>query len=170
MLQARIEELGSAILNLKGDIIYIDGFYNCDRLMDYLNGINCIMSKGIYDYQELDYSRIQDNCLFIIKKDNRELKRYQFIPLFKGIVKYKNVTNGNNISRTFTVRHCHFSNQYNLIIFDEDNNKQSLVFNSMQEFRLSFENMFSGYKLYTPKNKRIWEGLDCMLNDEILLF
>lgn len=60
LLQERIEEMGSAVLNCVEDKIYITGFYNCNRLYDWLNGIDCYQSKGIYEKCDLDFSRIRD--------------------------------------------------------------------------------------------------------------
>lgn len=159
LLQQRIEELGSAILNRKGDRVHIIGFYNRERLMDYLNGINCFKSKGLYDEADLDYSRIQDNCLMILMEDDIEVKRIQYIPIFNGIVKF-NTLGRKTVTRMFSLRRCLYSDQYNIIILDENNEKQSFIYNDIQDVGLDFDKMFFNYKLYGLDNKRIKEGFD----------
>lgn len=164
LLQARIEELGSAILNFKGNIVYIDGFYNRERLLDYLSGSQCRMSQGLYDYEDLDYSRIQDNCMMIIKQEDKEFKRYQYVPFFKGIVKYIN-SEKKNASRIFTLRKCLYSQRYNIIISDEKSKKQSIGFTNIQDLKRNFETLYPGYKLYNLDNKKIKEGFDQFRED-----
>lgn len=90
LLQERIEELGSAIIHYNEKNVYIEGFYRSDRLMDWLNGSDCWQSKGIYDKQDVDYSRVLDDALIIVMQDDREIIRYQFKPFFRGVVKFTN--------------------------------------------------------------------------------
>ena len=50
MLQERIAELGSAILEIKGEKVHILGFMSTERLNDYMEtGSKCFYSQGIYD-------------------------------------------------------------------------------------------------------------------------
>lgn len=159
LLQNRIEELGSAIIDFKENRVYVDGFYNSERLMDYLNGSQCRMSQGLYDFEELDYSRLQDNSLMIVKRNGTEIKRFQYKPFFKGIMKYKN-SEKKNISRIFSLRKCLYSQQFNVIISDEDGKKQSIVFKDIPDLKISFGKMYPGYRLYGLDNKGIKEGFD----------
>ncbi|MDD2422417.1 MAG: hypothetical protein PHU78_09830 [Heliobacteriaceae bacterium] len=159
LLQQRIEELGSAIINYRGNLVHIDAFYNSDRLLDYLGGLNCIQSVGLYDYEEIDYSRIKDNCLLIVKQDDKEVKRFRYAPIFKGTVKFSN-PDKKSMTRVFTLRKCLYSKRYNMIILDENNEKLSIVYENMQDVESNFEKMFLNYKLYGLDNKIIKEGFD----------
>lgn len=159
LLQERIEELGSAILNTKGDHVYITGFYNSDRLFDWLNGIDCWQSKGLYDKCELDFFKIKDNAIFIVMEDDLEIKKFQFVPLFKGLIQYDD-SEKKTRKRTFTLRKCQYSGQYNVMFLDENNEKQSLAFEYMLEIESYLLKNFRNYRLYTLDNKVIKEGFD----------
>lgn len=155
MLQDVIEELGSAIVNHKGGKVYVDGFYSSDRLKDWLDGLNCRFSQGLFDEEEVDYSRIQDNSLFVIKRDDQEICRYQYRPIFGGIVKYKM----DNINRTrkFVIRRCEYSKQYNIAYFEGDSERVRavIVCNDIDDLLKKFGKVFSNYKLYDKNNRRI---------------
>jgi len=132
LLQKRIEELGSAILNFTGNKVYIIGFYNSARLIDYLHGTNCWQSKGFYDAEEIDCSRAQDDSLIIIMRDNKEIERYQYQPFLRGVVKYRNRDNNRKTTRRiFTLRKCIHTKQYNIIYMNDNNEKQSIVCNDV---------------------------------------
>lgn len=96
LLQLRIEELGSAIININKGKTDIDGFAS-EEMLDYWNkGINCRQSQGQYivnDEKYLDFSRSCDDALMILLKDNIEKARYQYVPLFRGIIKYDSYAN-----------------------------------------------------------------------------
>ena len=66
-LQDRIEELQSGILEIDGNKVNITGYYSKDRLLDYLDkGLDAYFSKGVYDYEKLDFGKVKNNTLFII--------------------------------------------------------------------------------------------------------
>lgn len=158
VLQERIEELGSGILNYKDDKVYITGFYNSARLLDWLNGFDCWQSKGIYDKRELNFSRIKDNALFIVREYDIEVKRFQYVPFFKGSVQFNSADK--TIKRIFTLRKCRFSGQYNIIVSDENNVKQSFVCTTLHDLEFEFMKMFPSPKLYDLNNKVIKEGFE----------
>lgn len=167
-LQDRIEELGSAIINIKGNKVYIMGFYNSERLNDWLNGSDCWQSKGIYDKHEIDFSRAMDNSLIIIMQYDVETIRYQFKPFFKGVIKYTNLQE-TTISRIFTLRKCLYTKQYNIIYFNEINQKKSIVYNNIQALEEGLKELFPNGKFLDANNKTIKEGFNYIRKMELLL-
>jgi len=158
ILQEVIEELGSAIINHKDGKVYVDGFYNSDRLKDWLDGLNCRFSQGLFDEEKLDYSRIQDNSLFIIKRDDQEIYRYQYQLIFSGVVRYK--IYNNNRTRKFVIRQCIYSTQYNIVYFDGDTERVRVVVvcNDKDDLIKKFSTTFPNYRLYDKNDKKI-DGL-----------
>ncbi|HCW54758.1 MAG TPA: hypothetical protein DG753_13715 [Clostridium sp.] len=149
MLQERIEELGSAILDYKDGKVFITGFMSLDRIEDYYNkGVNCFFSKGIYNEEKLNFGKIKTDSLFIILKDEKEVCRYQFSVLKKDIIKYKD-SNNKPKTKTYIVRKCKYTNMYNLIsretlVVDgkktsEEDNK---LFNTVDELKQYFVDAF----------------------------
>lgn len=130
LLQERIEELGSGILEFKNNKIYLTGFLSKERLEDYYyRDINCAFSYGIYDDENLDFSLIKDNTLFLIIKDNKIDNKHMFNPIYKGSFKFK--TEDNKIAtRVFKIRVSEFSNNLNLII-----DKKSLIFENILDLK-----------------------------------
>lgn len=117
MLQERIEELGSAILNFKENKVFLWGFNDPDRLNDYyLNKSYCHCSQGIYSARDLNFGRTKDNALFVLIKDNTEFNRYQFEVLLKDTIKYKNKITNKATSKVYKIRKCKYNNLYNLIL------------------------------------------------------
>ena len=138
LLQERIEELGSAILHIK-DKVYLTGFMSVEKLNDYYNkDIQCYLSKGIYELENLDFSKIKDYVLFIVLKDNVELKKYQFIPIKKGSITYKVLNKKSVLTKVYKIRKCNFSNQYNYVDLDT-----SLLFDNYDDLSNYFTNRFN---------------------------
>lgn len=133
MIQERIKELGSAILNIKNQEIHLTGFMSEERLFDYLvKNKDCRFSEGLYKKKDFDISYIRDNALFIILEDDIEICRYRFDVLKIDTVKYKGEDNKPK-SKVFTIRHCKFSNKYNYKDIDK-----SLLFNSKTDLLFYF--------------------------------
>lgn len=124
-LQNRVNELNSAILNYINNKVHIMGFYNAERLDDYLtkNAKNW-MSIGLYEEEEIDFLNIKNNALFVIQENDIEIKRLQFTKVLKKAVKSK--SKKSNIM--ITIRKDSFSNQY--ILTTE---KFSKLFNTKQD-------------------------------------
>jgi hypothetical protein len=168
MLQERIEELGSVIINLKNDKVYIDGFYNSEMLNKWLDGINCRMSMGMYAMEEynVDYSQAQDYSLIIIRQNDNEITRYRYVPFFKGTVRYDNDGStdlkSKTLSKVFKLRKCEYNNQYNLVFFTEIRNdrpeKMSLLFTNIDDIEKYFIQTFKNYKIYSSDNKMLKGG------------
>lgn len=116
MLQERISELGSGILQIKGTEVHLTGFMSPERLYEfYNNGIDCHFSKGIYPNRELNWGKIQDKALFVVLNENNNVvNKYQFLVVKKDTVKYKDKDNANR-TKTYTIRKCQFTGTYNFI-------------------------------------------------------
>lgn len=128
MLQERIEELGSGILDIKENKVHLLGFYSKDRLEDYLNNnMKCASSYGIYDYQLLDFNKIKDDTLFIVRKNNVILSKHYFQLIFKDTFKFKN-SDKKITTRTYSIRYSKYTKNYNLVI-----EKQYLLFTDLNE-------------------------------------
>lgn len=150
MLQERIAELGSAILEIKGEKVHILGFMSPERLDDYIKtGSKCFYSQGIYDNRELNFGVIQDNALFIVRKDTKEVEKFQFTPLLKDTIKYKDENNKLR-TKTYVVRKCNYTNLYNFIAREQINNKngkktsveENVIFEDKIALTTYFENRF----------------------------
>ncbi|MGP4074136.1 hypothetical protein ACTWQB_16660 [Piscibacillus sp. B03] len=131
MLQKRINELNSAILEFEEDKVYVWGFTTEKMLPSYSNkGLKCWSSQGLYDIEELEYYNIKDNALIVVKKRGKEIGRYQYKPIYKDTVKIKD-DNGKEKSVTFAIRKSTYTNHYHL--FTE---KTSLLFESEKQLKL----------------------------------
>ena len=148
MLQERITELGSGILQYKEDKVHLIGFMSPERLEDYYNkNIDCHFSNGIYDKRELNWGKIQDGALFIILNDKDEvICKHQFEVLEKNTIKYKDATN-NNRSKTYYIRKCKYTDVYNFITRGTmviDGKKTSIednrLFGTFEELKGFFKN------------------------------
>ncbi|MGJ9460465.1 hypothetical protein [Oceanobacillus sp. CF4.6] len=125
MLQQRVNELNSAILNIVKDKVHITGFMREEMLLLHLNkGSKCWSSLGVYDYQELDFYNIKSDSLIIVQKDELEINRYQYKRIYKDTLQYKDAE-GKVFSLTFTIRKSSYSKHYHLLT-----EKTSLLFDN----------------------------------------
>lgn len=86
MLQNRINELNSGIIDLKENKTHVTGFYNADRLTSHLEkGISNFSSKGVYPNETINFKDIQTNALFIVKKHNEIIEKHQFKLIYKQL-------------------------------------------------------------------------------------
>ncbi|MGG0482449.1 hypothetical protein ABEY65_03535 [Priestia aryabhattai] len=128
MLQLRVNELDSGILDLLGDRIYITGFTREEMLESHLTkGIENWSSKGLYDYQDLEFYNLKNNALLIVRKDKKEINRYQYKPVYRDTIQFKD-EQGKMVSITFTIRKSSFSDHYHFLT-----EKTSLLFNNKDE-------------------------------------
>ncbi|CAH2715083.1 hypothetical protein BACCIP111895_02267 [Neobacillus rhizosphaerae] len=128
MLQNRVNELSSGILNIVGAKVYTTGFTREEMLQSYLaKGRECWSSKGLYDYQNLDFHNIKDDALIIVRKDGKEINRYKYKPVYKNTVQFKDEEE-KNVSLTFTIRKSSYSDHYHFLT-----EKESLLFNNREE-------------------------------------
>ena len=137
LLQERIEELDSGIINILNNKIEITGFMSEERLLDYYErGYDCRYSVGLYPKEKFDIAYIKDNALFIILENNKEIARYKFVPIKKDTVNYKCDDNKTK-SKIFTIRQCIYTNQYNY-----KDNEKSLLFDTKSELESYFKNQY----------------------------
>lgn len=112
MVQNRINELSSGIIEYKDNSIFITGFYNADCLNSHLNkGVNNFSSKGMYPVQEFNFNTIQTNALFIVKKKDASIEKHQYRLIYKG-----SHSSLNKIHKTvLTIRKSVFSSHYSIL-------------------------------------------------------
>lgn len=143
-LQDRIEELQSGILEIDGNKVNMTGYYSKDRLLDYLDkGLDAYFSKGVYDYEKLDFGKVKNNTLFIIYKDGKEIARYEFQGIKKGTFDYdeKNNVNGKG-TKTYLIRYCKWSKMYNYIDNETNitfSNKIDLVNFLLEKYHINLD-------------------------------
>lgn len=143
LLQERIEEIGSGILTITNSKVELVGFTCAERLNDYYyNKIKCHFSVGLYDLEPLDFSRIQDNALFIVNnKDTNTLYKYHFELLKKDTIKYKDNEN-KTLTKVYHIRKCKYTNKYNYkdmeisILFDT---KEDLLNYFKDRFKIAID-------------------------------
>lgn len=142
LLQERIEELESGILNIKNNQVEVIGFLSPERLNDYYEkGIQCFYSKEFYPNENLNFNKIKDNALFVVIKDNKEISRYQFNILIKDTIKFKAKNKDGKtqqFSRVYTIRKSNFDDIYNY-----KDSEVSLIFNTIDELKIFFNNKFN---------------------------
>ncbi|WP_188455578.1 hypothetical protein [Virgibacillus oceani] len=125
MLQQRVNELKSAILNIVKDKVHVTGFMREEMLLLHLNeGSKCWSSLGLYDYQELDFSNIKSDALIIVQKDGKEINRYLYKRVYKDTIQFKD-EDGKVLSLTITIRKSSYSSHYHLLT-----EKTSLLFDN----------------------------------------
>ncbi len=128
LLQERIKELDSGIINICNDKIHLTGFMSSERLLDYYEkGHDCRLSIGVYPNEEYNIAYAKDNALFLILEDDIEVSRYDFKPIKNETVKYKDTDNKQR-TKVYTIRYCDYSNKYNYKDIDK-----SILFNNREE-------------------------------------
>ncbi len=91
ILQERINELYSGIIEINDQHISLIGFYNSERLLSHLSdGKLNYSSMGLYDIQPIKYDSIKTNALFILRENGIEIKKYQFKNVLKQQFSFKN--------------------------------------------------------------------------------
>ncbi|CAM4388591.1 hypothetical protein BAMA_10620 [Bacillus manliponensis] len=138
MLQDRVNELNSGILDIVGEKVRVTGFTREEILQSFLNtGIKAWSFIGLYDVQDLEFHNIKDDALIVVRKNGKELNRYQFKNVTKNTVQFKDVK-GKNVSRTFIIRKSIYSDHYHFyFVVDKekefsasDEEKQSRLFDN----------------------------------------
>lgn len=140
MLQDRINELDSAIVNVVGDLVNTVGFYNTDRLMSYLEeGKKNWSSIGRYPLEELVFHNIKTNATFILQHDGVEITRYKYIKVKNGSLMYENKQNkSGKATAVYEIRKEVYSSTWNLRFADK-----SQVFQTWDNMRIQ---VLSEYK------------------------
>ena len=128
LLQNRVNELDSGILDILGDKVYITGFTREGMLESHLTkGIENWSSKGLYHYQDLKFYNIKNNALIIVRKNEKEIHRYQYKPVYRDTIQFKD-NEGKIVSITFIIRRSLYSAHYHFLT-----EKISLLFNNRDE-------------------------------------
>ncbi len=132
MLQERINELDSAILNVVGNWVYTLGFYNTERLNSYLEkGKKNWSSTGRYPIEEFAFDNIKTNATIILQHDGGEVARYQYINVKNGVLVYDNVQNkSGKTTGVYEIRKEVYFSTWNLRFADN-----SLVFESWRDMQ-----------------------------------
>ncbi|WP_332647134.1 hypothetical protein [Lysinibacillus sp. 54212] len=132
MLQDRINELDSAIVNVVGDLVNTMGFYHTDRLMSYLEeGKKNWSSTGRYPFEELEFHNIKTNATIILQQDGVETTRYKYIKVKNGSLMYENRQNkSGKATAVYEIRKEVFSSTWNLRFADN-----SLVFETWKDMQ-----------------------------------
>ena len=100
-------------------------------------GIENWSSKGLYDYQDLEYYNIKTNALLIVRKNEKEINRYQYKPVYRDTIQFKD-GDEKNVSITFTIRKSSYSDHYHFLT-----EKTSLLFNNKGELDLYLMEKYS---------------------------
>ncbi|MEG0579224.1 MAG: hypothetical protein RR490_04835 [Niameybacter sp.] len=132
MLQERINELDSAIVNVVGDLVNTMGFYNTDRLMSYLHeGRKNWSSTGRYPFEELAFHNIKTNATIIFQQDGVDIARYKYIKVKNGSLMYENQQNkSGKTTAVYEIREEVYSSTWNLRFADN-----SLVFETWEDMK-----------------------------------
>ena len=130
LLQERIEELNSVIIDIYENKIKLTGFLSEERLLDfYERGSDCRFSIGLYPKEDFDIAYTKDNSLIIIMDQGNEIQRYKFVPIKKYTINYKDIDNKNK-SRVITIRQCYYTKKYNY-----RDTEKSILFDSETELK-----------------------------------
>lgn len=133
MLQDRVNELGSGILDIKNNRVYITGFMSEKMLQLYLTKeAKNWSSQGLYDNEDLEFHNITDDALIIVQENGKEVNRHQYKREAKETFEFKN-HEGKKVSRTVIIRKSVYSNHYHFYYAADkekgiDKEKQSLLF------------------------------------------
>lgn len=132
MLQTRINELDSAIINVVGDLVYTLGFYNTKMLNSYLTmALKNWSSMGRYPYEELVFHNIKTNATFILQENGIEVARYQYFNVKSGVIEYSSERNkSGKATSVYEIRKEQYSSKWNLRLMNE-----SYEFHEWEEMR-----------------------------------
>lgn len=138
LLQERIEELNSVIIDIFDNKIELTGFLSDERLLDYYEkGSDCRFSIGLYPKEEFDIAYAKDNAIVIIREYGKEVSRYKFVSIKKDTVNYKD-NDGKNKSRVYSIRQCYYTGKYNY-----KDNEKSILFDDETSLKEYFRNEFN---------------------------
>lgn len=139
LLQERINELDSAIINIVQNKIHITGFFNEKRLMSHLEkGMDNWRSKGMYDRGEISFSNIKNNALFIVMEDEEVIEKHKFTVYKRETVQRKNESG----PLILVIRKHEFIEQWQILVLKEVYtflSKQEMVNFLIDNYRFDFE-------------------------------
>lgn len=139
LLQERINELDSAIINAVGSKIHIIGFYNEERLMSHLTkGMDNWRSKGMYDKGDISFSDIKSNALFVLIQDEKVIEKHKFTVYKRATVQRKSEPG----PIILTIRKHEFTEQWQIIVLNIVHNfssKEEMEIHLINNYRFEFE-------------------------------
>lgn len=136
LLQNRINEVDSAIINFVENKVHITGFYNADRLTSHLElGKDNWRSKGIYDENDVTFSNIKNDALFLVLSDGKTIDKYQFIVIFRETLQRFKPAG----SIIVTVRKNNFADQWQVL-----SEKNSFEFTTKAEAETHLRDNYKG--------------------------
>ncbi|PIC56569.1 hypothetical protein CSV80_12460 [Sporosarcina sp. P12(2017)] len=128
MLQTRINDLNSGIVNITGNKVRLTGFHNSNRLQAYeTKKLDNWSSKGLYDVEEIVFNNLKSEALIVVQNNGREFARYQFEIILRDTVEGTNDKMKKTIS-AFEIRKSRYTSHYNFRMKDT-----RLLFNTLHE-------------------------------------
>ncbi|MEV9639155.1 hypothetical protein ABZ756_00495 [Mammaliicoccus sciuri] len=112
LLQNRINELNCAIINFTDKKVRVTGFYNEKMLNFHLEqNKNNYLSIGLYEYNDVTFSNIKSDALFLIQNNGLTVEKHKFVVLFRGAVQRLQ----NKGLLVITIRKNKFADQWQVI-------------------------------------------------------
>ena len=135
MLQERVNEFNSAIVNIVGELVYTVGFYNSERLREFVEeGKKNWSSTGRYPFEQLTFHTIKSNAVFIVQQDGIEVARYKYVHVKNGTMVYTNEQNkSGKATAVYEIRREEYSQTWNIRFA-----KESLTFETWEEMKQYF--------------------------------
>lgn len=151
MLQDRINELDSAIVNVVGNFVSTMGFYNTDRLMSYLEGKKNWSSIEKYPFEALTFHNIKTNATIIFQQDGIDIARYKYIRVKNGSLIYENQQNkSGKATAVYEIRKEIYSSIWNLRF--ADSSQSFKTWEDMQKHILSTYKYDIGEELFDEES------------------
>lgn len=142
MIQERINELTSGILKIENGKIHVLGFKNEKMLLSHVdNGTKNWSSIGLYDIQKINFQDIKNDALFLVIENGDIVGKYQYTPIYKGVIKYEN-DEGKNASRAFTIRRSKYCGHFQFVsekISEPFESKESIINFTKNRFGINIE-------------------------------
>ncbi|MDW0111585.1 hypothetical protein QT711_00215 [Sporosarcina saromensis] len=139
LLQERINELSSAIVNFESNKTHITGFYNEKMLLSHLESHKRnYLSIGLYETTLVNFSNIKDDALFLVQEDGKTISKHQYRVIFKDRVQRSKGAS----SLLLTVREHQFLDQWQIVMENqciEFETRSELKSYLSEHFRTDFE-------------------------------
>lgn len=147
-LQERFGNFKVTVIDYIDKRIEVDYFFSEERYNDFLKGSSCRAGMGLYDIDEvLEFNKLDDNTLVVVKNDGIETAKYKYVPIFKATMEYKEMSTESkrvNKTLTFKIRRNKFDNK-TINLIDTENN--SLDFNNIYGVKDYLEDKYGANKL-----------------------
>lgn len=138
---------GCTVLNYTGNKIKVSYFYSEKMYNRYLNGLDCMQGMGIREINDtVDFSKLPSGVLVVVQNYGRETSRYQYVPIFKATIEYKDITklkNQQKTSLTFQIRKQKYGSDFNLL----QASGESINFNNLKQVKAYLDENYGKYKM-----------------------